>query len=471
VPERTPNAKRRTPNFFDHAREPLFLLNARCRLLAVNAAWEQLTGLSAAQARDLACAPRAAARVPHERRALARALCPPREVMHGQIARVRRRSPSVRPHPSPPPPGGEGQGGGGGHWWDVEFLPLHEAGGRLRILGKIAPVATEEPAALGQLPDKVVALRTAMAQRYGFDALAGSLPVQQRLIEQVRLASRSRVAVLLLGEAGTGKHGVARTIHHQGDARDRVFAALDCRRLPAPVLAVALFAEDGLTRKPGVGTLYLREPAFLPRELQDRLCGLLGDPSAEGPRLIAGCCTDPAAEVRAGRLLEELRCALSTLVIEVPPLRERWADLPRLVERLLEQVPAAEARPPVAGAPGSPGLTPAAWDCLRGYPWPGNVRELRAALVSARAHAAGERIDVADLPAYLRRGASLGQTPDPAVERPLSLAQVLEQVERRLIQRALERARGNKSRAAELLSVWRPRLLRRMQALGLSVED
>jgi DNA-binding NtrC family response regulator len=180
--------------------------------------------------------------------------------------------------------------------------------------------------------------------------------------------------------------------------------------------------------------------------------------------VIAGCSTDPAAEVRAGRLLEELRCALSTLVIDVPPLRQRLADLPRLVERLLEQILAADERR-------LQGLTPAAWDCLRAYPWPGNLRELRAALVGARAHAAGERIDVADLPAYLRLGASLGQTPGPAAERPLPLAQVLEQVERRLIQLALERARGNKSRAAELLSVWRPRLLRRMQALGLSSED
>jgi transcriptional regulator with PAS, ATPase and Fis domain len=443
TPPPAATAQGKTQNFFERAQEPLFLLNARCRLLAVNAAWEQLTGLPAAQARGLACAPRAAA-LPPERQALARALCPPREVMQGHSARAHRRSPSTA----------------GARWWDVQFLPLHEASGKLRILGKITPVGGDEPAAAEPLPEKVVALRAAMAQRYTFDALAGTLPVQQRLIEQVRLASQSRAAVLLLGEPGTGKQWVARTIHHQGDVRERVFAALDCRRLPVTALAAALCGEDGLTRRAGAGTLYLREPACLPRELQDRLCGLLTDPPADGPRVIASCSTDPAAEVRAGRLLEELRCALSTLVIEVPPLRQRLADLPRLVERLLDRIPGQDERRIL-------GLTPAAWDCLRAYPWPGNLRELHAALVSARARGEGERIDAGDLPAYLRLGASPGQAPVPAAERPLPLAQVLEQVERRLIQLALERARGNKSRAAELLSVWRPRLLRRMQALGL----
>jgi DNA-binding NtrC family response regulator len=158
--------------------------------------------------------------------------------------------------------------------------------------------------------------------------------------------------------------------------------------------------------------------------------------------------------MRAGRLLPDLYWLLSPLTLEVPPLRERKGDLPRLVGDMLA------ARDRTAHC-----LTPAAWEVLRGHDWPGNLTELRRALATATTHASGERIDITDLPAYLRLTGRLdGQRcPEPA----LPLERLLEQAERRIIELALRRARGNRTRAAELLGVHRARLLRRLEVLGV----
>jgi DNA-binding NtrC family response regulator len=133
------------------------------------------------------------------------------------------------------------------------------------------------------------------------------------------------------------------------------------------------------------------------------------------------------------------------------------------VEQFLERASAAADRPVAA-------LTADAWELLRTYGWPGNLRELYAVLLSACLRASGSQIDASDLPAYLRLAVRLDRTvkPPAAAERSLPLDQLLEQAERRLILLALQRAKGNKSRAAELLSIWRPRLLRRMEALGIA---
>jgi DNA-binding NtrC family response regulator len=160
--------------------------------------------------------------------------------------------------------------------------------------------------------------------------------------------------------------------------------------------------------------------------------------------------------VAAGRLLEELHWRLSTLVLEVPPLRERRADLPALAERFLG-----------AGEKSGMGLTPAAWEALAAHAWPGNLAELRRVLLAASARAAGERIDLDDLPMALREARLIEHDPARTAGGSLALEEVLAQVERRLIRLALARARGNRSRAAELLGIHRPRLLRRMEALGI----
>ena len=329
------------------------------------------------------------------------------------------------------------------------------------MLAKITAPSEREPVETPPLPEKLAALRNGVKQRDSLDQLAGNSPAMRRVLEQVRLAGESRFPVLIQGERGTGKCWVARTIHYQGSGDRGSFVVLDCTRLPGSALAAVLFDRYSLRGQADQGTRYLREPGSLPREAQARLGDLMGASSAASePRIMAGCDLDPGDEVRAGRLLEELHCALSTLVIEVPPLRERQADMPTLVDRLLERANTGREHPVT-------GLTPEAWELVRAYSWPGNLRELYFVLQAACLRTPNDQLDVGHFPAALRLAVRLDETPEVPKEMALPLDQLLEEAERRLILLALRKARGNRSRAAEILSIWRPRLLRRMEALKI----
>jgi DNA-binding NtrC family response regulator len=362
-------------------------------------------------------------------------------VLAGQSARARRLLPSRA----------------GARWWDVEFLPLFQDGALLAVLGRVLPVAVGgEAAPSAPLPEKLVALRERVARRAD-DWFGDDTP--RRLVAGLRLAASVAAPVLLVGEPGTGKRTLARAIHFRGAARERCFAALDATRLPPAALAEVLFADRA-------AAVYIKEPGRLPREMQAELAALLSAAEDERPRtrVLAGCCGDPAAEVREGRLLEELHAVLSPLTLTLPPLRERRDELPRLVERMLARANEDDGR-------AVRGLAPDAWEVVRAHAWPGNLRELFEVLSAARAHAQDDRVTAADLPAPLRLAVRVGQTPARPPEKPLPLESLLEEAERRLIRLALERSGGHRGRAAEMLGMWRQRLVRRMQALGLSGED
>jgi len=430
---------------FQRAGEAVFLLSRQRRLLFVNAAWEKLTGVAAAQARGLLCG-RRRGETEDGLDALAAVLCPPEEVLVGQSSQVRRRGPSgstTRP------------------LWDIDFVPLSDEQGLLCVLGKITSRPADEVIGGTILPEGLLDLHARVNRRYCLESLSSRLPAVRRVVDQVRLAARTVTPVLIVGEAGTGKHWVARTIHAQ-DSREGAFAVVDAAGLPPSVLGDLLLREEGLLRRPGVGTVYLREPGRLPREVQTALVHRLEEAREKGSeaRLVGGVSENPAALVRAGLLVEEFHCALSPLVIQVFPLRERREDLPELIDRLLARLHEGDGRS-VAG------LTPAAWDMVRTYHWPGNLRELYNVLAVARAHAQGVSIDRADFPANIRLAVSMEGTPATESGRPVPLDAFLERAEKRLIMLALRKARGNKRRAAELLGVWRPRLLRRIEALGL----
>jgi transcriptional regulator with PAS, ATPase and Fis domain len=439
--------------FFQRSAEPLFLLNRGRRLLFANRAWEQCTGSSIASCRGLVCK-RARNSGADSAAGLAAALAPPPEVLQGITSRVRRLVPARE----------------GSIWSDIEFFPLRAEEGLLGVLGRITAVKGDERPSLVPLAEELVSLRESRVDRYRLDQLAGQMPALRRVGDQVRLASQTRTPLLVVGESGTGKQWLARTIHYQSAAREAAFVPVECAGLPTSTLNSLLFGPSGLLRGGGsetgrrgvaVGTLYLKEPSRLPRELQDRMVEALADPEPAWPRIMAGSGVRLAEEVRAGRLIDDLYFTLSTVVVELPPLRDRMAaDLPWLVECLLERANAGEERRLT-------GLSPEAWEVFYAYRWPGNLRELYQVLSVARTRAGSTQIEVGDLPAYMRLAVNLEQTQGPVLPRALPLDQLLEETERRLIRLALQRAGGNKSRAAELLSIVYPRLFRRIEALGV----
>jgi DNA-binding NtrC family response regulator len=360
--------------------------------------------------------------------------------MEGRTMMVRR----------PVPPGKLGP-----PWWDVTFIPLRDVEGLTGILGFVhAATALAEPVVKGSLSEGVIALRQRTATRFSFDLLQSECSAMQRIETQARLAASTRVPVWIIGEAGTGKETLARVIHFNGSTRDLTFLALDCRGLQPFLLRTMLFgiAGQATTR---LGTVYLKNPESLPRDLQTELLEWLEEQDAP-PRIISGSRDLTGESIRAGRIVEEFQISLNVLEIRMPPLRERLADFPNLMNSFFH-------RDVSEGSP-MPATAPEVLHSLARHNWPGNLRELADTTREAANLAKGGQIEPGHLPLYLRAGAM------PPIERASKkLDDVLEEVEARMIRLALKEAKGNKSEAADALGIPRPRLLRRIETL--KIED
>jgi DNA-binding NtrC family response regulator len=324
------------------------------------------------------------------------------------------------------------------------------------VLGKVSVVRKAIKSKGNPLSDKLQSLRDRLGQRYRVDRIPNRLPAMEQVVNQIGLACQSKVSVLIKGESGTGKRWIARTIHFQGTERTGPFIQVDCGRIPREPVATLLEGDKGVLARHGPGTLYLREPGLLPRDLQVVLCDWLKEAESGRFRLIAGISHRSLDHPSDAGIIPELLAQMGTLIAEVPPLRARLADLDGLTNSMLSRF--ADADSAIAKS-----VSSEARSILMNYNWPGNLRELREVLDSATRHSAGEIINIEDLPAYMRLLVRLEQTPAPAAEQSLPLDQILSQVEQRLIQLALRLTKGNKTKAADLLAIPRPRLWRRLE--------
>lgn len=430
------------------AREPFFLLGPGQKLIAANRAWEELTGVEFAAVAGMVCPPHGPTR-PDDPAGLAASFCPPPEAVAGRAAstttlilaasgeRLRRR---------------------------VEFWPIHDASGELTgILGSVRPIDASPAAPESQahrLRAELMELRDRLHRRHKIEALVGRGPVHQRLLDQVAAAAASAVPVLIVGEGGTGKRLVAQTIHHQSPRRQAPLLGFDCRALPPEVLERELFGTPSEPPEPGFAvpdgsTVLVGDILDLPRDLQAPLAGRLDGRA----RLIATTAGDPDAALAAGRLRPDLYYALTTLVLRLAPLRDRRDELPVLAQHFLE-------RANLRGERHRAGFRPEAVAALAAHDWPGNLRELARVVEEAHGRGTDPLIGPDDIPAAIR-GQRGGAYLPPAAPPPPTLKELLVQVERRAIERALTRGRQNKTRAARILGVNRPFLYRRIKELGI----
>ena len=240
--------------------------------------------------------------------------------------------------------------------------------------------------------------------------------------------------------------------------------AYDCKALPPEVLERELFGGPGAPTGRGLiapegATVLVGDVLDLPRDLQARLaCCVDGR-----PRLIATTSGDPDAAFRSEKIRPDLYYALTTLVIRLRPLRERLDELPIFAQHLLE-------RANLRGDRQRDGFSPEALDALGSHDWPGNLRELARVIDDAHSRGDDDMIQVEDIPASIRghRGGAYNLPTQPVGPAPLK--EMLTLVERRLIERALERAGNNKSKAAKALGINRPLLYRRIKELGIADE-
>lgn len=420
----------RWPALFHDNTRPLFVLNRARRLRFVNTAWEKLTGEAAADVLGKACLRKG----PTE--PLFRALAPPPELSEKQVAVVRRPAP---PQQNGPP------------WWDVTFVKLSEVGGGSGFLGLIDVIAPAPGQPAKTVSPHLGSLRKRHAEAYSFDLFAGASLKAELFLNRLRHASASTAPVWLQGEPGSGKETAARVIHHNSPKREQPFVAIRSAGLQPYLIEALLFGAAGLALGNRIGTLFLDHPANLPRDMQQKLSDWLLH-SAAPPRLISVSLNPPQHDVAAGILRPEFASELAVLELSPLPLRERFDDLPAIVERQL------------ASLGKSLSLSDEAEKVLRGHLWPGNLSELRDAL-AAVTDTSGT-LQAAQLPRYLREKSLLTEIA-PRTPRP-SLDAMLEAVEKRLIQHTLAECGGNQTETAQRLGIHRARLIRRLDALGLA---
>src|SRR5712671_3196809 len=308
-------------------------------------------------------------------------------------------------------------------------------------------------------------LRRQLRDRGAFGELVGnSEPMQQvyMLIEQVASSSAS---VLITGESGTGKELVARTIHNLSPRRNAPFLAINCAAIPDTLMESELFGHEkgaftgAASRRHGcfelanTGTLLLDEIGEMPpllqakllRVIEERVVHRLGS-RKEIPvdvRILAATNKEPHGAVRDGTLREDLLYRLNVISIHLPVLAERMEDLPLLAQHLVTGLAAKHNRP-------ARFISPAALDALRFHSWPGNVRELRNVIERAVVICSGgqiERHHFAPYPFEQRQRLRSEDTVTFPVGTPL------EEIERQMILRTLDKTGNNKTRAAQLLNV------------------
>jgi Nif-specific regulatory protein len=309
--------------------------------------------------------------------------------------------------------------------------------------------------------------------------LIGSSPVVEQLRSTIARVAGTELAVLLLGENGTGKEVASRAVHYLSRRRNEPFIAVNCAALAESLLESELFGHergaftDAHEARPGKfelasgGTLFLDEigdlspggQAKLLRVLEEKIVVRVGGslPIATDVRVIAATNQDLAELVRQNRFREDLFFRLNVVTLEIPPLRQRGDDILQLAEHFLKQFCQQAGRQP-------PRLAAAARKSLLRYPWPGNVRELRNLMERLAYLTPGDEVDTDEL-VFVR-------SPAPsATPLDLPLAQATRRFQVEYIRRHIEASRGNMTEAAEQLGLHRSNLYRKMRQLGISTDE
>lgn len=317
-----------------------------------------------------------------------------------------------------------------------------------------------------RLHERLRGLRQRVAARYRLDRFVGDSPAIRRARSQMQLAAASRASVLIVGSPGSGREHAAHAIHYGGTAEPGgPLVPLACMVLGADLIGstLAAIASRRLPQESaGRGTLLLNDVDQLAGEAQGEVARVLL--AGDFPLRVISTSRHALAELaRKGEYREDLAAGLSTLVIDLPPLAERRGDLPLLAQLCVEEANARSGKQ-VAG------LSPEALDCLDAYPWPGNLDELVRMLDEAHEKAEGAEIGVNDLPRQIHMAQAAAAHPRRP-EETIVLEEFLARIERELLARAMARAKGNKTKAAKLLGMTRPRLYRRLVQLGLEKDE
>src|SRR5579862_3822209 len=356
-----------------------------------------------------------------------------------------------------------------------------------------------------ELLEENAQLRAQVRDRYRFENIIGDSPAMHDVFAVVGQVANSRATVLLLGETGTGKEMIAKAIHYNSPRRDKAFIRVNCGAMTSTLLESELFGHvkgsftgairDKIGRFEAAdgGTIFLDEIGTMEPQLQVKLLRVLQEREFErvgdtqtmkvDVRVIAATNADLQEEVAKGAFREDLYYRLNVVNIYLPPLRNRREDVPRLIDHFLDKYNAVNDRR----------LRRISRDMLNillRYPWPGNVRELENAIERAVVLSTGEDFTEELLPLPVRMFAAQRRQSQPsesieALSRRLAeqamsdydlregeiYQLVIDQIEHALIERALGRCSGVKTKAADFLGINRNTLNKKVKELGIESAD
>jgi DNA-binding NtrC family response regulator len=324
-------------------------------------------------------------------------------------------------------------------------------------------------------------MRRQLSTRAEYFNIIGSAKPMQTIYETIESVAKSDANVLIVGESGTGKELIANAIHYNSLRARKPFIKVNCAALPKELIESELFGhtkgaftgahadKEGLVQHAAGGSLMLDEIAEMPVELQPKLLRVLQERSyrkigsektyAVDFRLISSTNRPPADAIRDGLLRDDLFYRISTITIHVPPLRDRSEDIQLLTEHFLHMY--AQKYDRQIG-----GVSQAAYQRLFSHAWPGNVRELQNVIERAVLLAKGNRVEPVDLP-FDNGSLPEGSTAETGWDVPPNMT--LEDIERLVIEKTLQRTGGNKQAAANLLGIYRPRLYSKIRKYNIDV--
>jgi len=335
-------------------------------------------------------------------------------------------------------------------------------------------IVVKQALMVSRLREEVVFLRSELNKKHG--RILGNSPAMQEVNALVERVADSNATVLITGESGTGKEVTALSIHNLSYRREKPYVPINCAALPESLLESELFGHEkgaftgAVGRKLGrfeladQGTLFLDEVTEMPLSMQVKLLRVLQERQFErvggtesikiDVRIIAATNRDPMECVKQGTLREDLYYRLNVLPIHIPPLRQRSEDISLLTMHFLQKFNPSHDQM----------ISPDAMGLLMNYEWPGNIRELQNVIERSVILSQGREIKVQHLPKEIQKvdnkknGKSQGlilNFPDKGIS--------FDEVERELILKALEKSKGNQTKAAQLLGLTRSALLYRAQ--------
>ncbi|HRO33880.1 MAG TPA: sigma-54 dependent transcriptional regulator [Brevundimonas sp.] len=360
-------------------------------------------------------------------------------------------------------------------------------------------VGVSNALALIRLEAEVGRLTKRVQGRASFDDLVGDGPAMRMVKSLGARAAKSTIPVLITGESGVGKEVIARALHGASDRAGKPFVAVNCGALPVNLIESILFGHEkgaftgavektlGKFREADGGSLFLDEIGELPLDMQVKLLRAIQESEVDpvggkrpvkiDVRILSATNRDLSQQVTEGGFREDLFYRLNVFPIEAPALRDRREDIPALVDRFIARFNAEEGKRVAGCAPETLAL-------LQGFEWPGNVRQLENAVFRAIVLADAPFLQPHDFPAISGLAAPLPDASDapaptptvelpPLPETPIRVVddrghlRTLEEIERDLIQHAIEVYAGHMSEIARRLGIGRSTLYRKVREQGL----